>query len=303
MPPVELGAVMRAYSVARVLVSKSPIAKPGDIIHAPTGWSEYAIMSDKEFEPTSNFPGLEHPKDMIGIMGIVGLTAWLGMTLIGDPKPGETVVVSAAGGATGCIAGQIAKVRGARVIGTAGSDDKCKWLKELGFDEALNYKDSDFKKRFNEVTEDLIDVYFDSGQSLDEHLFERRPENTNPFLVGGETLDLAMGQAKLNSRFVKCGEISTYNKGEPYPYKNLNYITLMRARMEGFIVTDHMDRWGEARMELAGWVKEGKLKTTETIIGGGLKVAEQALMDLFKGINQGKLMLEVKSPESPLTKL
>lgn len=292
---------MRAYSAARVLFSKSPNAQPGDIIHAPTGWSEYAIMSDQEFEPVSHFPELDHPKDMIGIMGIVGLTAWLGMTLIGDPKPGDTVVVSAAAGATGSIAGQIAKIRGARVIGTAGSDEKCKWLKELGFDEALNYKDPGFKSKFSEVTKDLVDVYFDNGQSLSEFPVKQRQENTKHSLVGGEILDLALGQAKLNSRFIMCGQISTYNNGEPYPYKNLNYVSLMRAKMQGFIVTDHMDRWGEARTELAGWIKEGKLKTTDTVVKGGLKAAEQALVDLYKGINQGKLMVEVKSrDESPL---
>ena len=163
MPPVELGAVMRGYSAARVLFSKSAIAQPGDVIHAPTGWSEYAIVPEQLSEPMSHFPGLGHPKDMIGVMGIVGLTAWLGMALIGDPKPGDTVVVSAAAGATGSIAGQIAKIRGAKVIGTAGSDEKCKWLKELGFDEALNYKHPDFKDKFNEATKDLIDVYFDNG--------------------------------------------------------------------------------------------------------------------------------------------
>lgn len=292
---------MRGYSAARVLFSKSPTAKPGDIIHAPTGWSEYAVMSGNEFEPMSHFPELGHPKDMIGAMGIVGLTAWVGMSLIGDPKPRDTVVVSAAAGATGSIAGQIAKIRGAKVIGTAGSDEKCKWLKELGFDEALNYKDLDFGKKFIEATKDLIDVYYDNGQYLSGFSSKRRQENTKPFLVGGETLDLALGQAKLNSRFVICGQISTYNNGEPYPYKNLGYVTLMRAKMQGFIVTDHMDRWREARTELASWIKERKLKTTETIVKGGLKVAEQTLMDLFKGVNQGKLMLEVKDPdESPL---
>lgn len=180
-PPVEIGAVMRAYSVARVLFSKSEIAKPGDIIHAPTGWSEYAIMSDKEFEPTFHFPELSHPKDMIGIMGIVGLTAWIGMTLIGDPQPGDTVVVSAAAGATGSIAGQIAKIRGAKVIGTAGTEEKCKWLKELGFDEALNYKDPEFKSKFNEATKDLVDVYFDNGQSMSQTHSKKGQEILIPF--------------------------------------------------------------------------------------------------------------------------
>jgi NADPH-dependent curcumin reductase CurA len=166
---------MRGYSAARVLYSKSPNAKPGDFIHGPTGWSEYAVMSDGDFEPMSQFPGLSHPKDMIGVLGIVGLTAWIGMTLIGDPKPGELVVVSAAAGATGSIAGQIAKIRGAKVIGTAGSDEKCKWLRELGFDEVLNYKDPDFKKKFWAATNDLIDVYFDNGQSLSK-VFSKREE-------------------------------------------------------------------------------------------------------------------------------
>ncbi|KAI1261170.1 NAD(P)-binding protein [Xylariaceae sp. FL1019] len=281
VPPVGLGEVMRGFSAARVLYSKSANAKAGDIIHAPTGWAEYAIMSEKEFEPSAHFPELGHPKDLLVTMGIVGLTAWVGMTLIGKPKPGDTVVISAAAGATGSIAGQLAKIYGARVVGIAGSDDKCRWLKELGFDEALNYKDSDFSDKFNKATEKFIDVYFDS--------------------VGGEILDLALGQAAQNSRFVMCGQISAYNNPKPYAFKNLNNVILMRCNMQGFIVLDHMEHWGRARKELAGWVKEGKLKTTETIVKGGLKVAEQTLVDLYKGVNHGKLMLEIKNPaESPL---
>lgn len=160
---------MRGGTVCRVLASKSSQAKEGDLVSGMTGWTEYAILPEGQFEPTSNFPGLKEPKDMLSGLGLTGLTAWAGMTQIGDPKPGETVVVSGAAGATGSVAGQIAKIKGARVVGIAGSDDKCKWLvDELGFDVALNYKDSDFKSKFTEATKQFIDVYYDNGKQSRE---------------------------------------------------------------------------------------------------------------------------------------
>lgn len=157
---------MRGFSACRVLASKSKRAAKGDIVTGFTGWTQYAVMADAQFEPLP--PGLEHhsPKDLVSTLGITGLTAWWGMTQIANPQAGETVVISAAAGATGSVAGQIAKLRGARVVGICGSDDKCSWLtNELGFDVALNYKADDFDARFAEATKDFINVYFDNGNS------------------------------------------------------------------------------------------------------------------------------------------
>jgi NADPH-dependent curcumin reductase CurA len=166
MPPVPIGGLMRGITVSRVLASKNPKAPVGEFVVGPTGWTEIAVLNEGTFEPASNFPGVKAPQDMLSALGLTGMTAWLGMTLIGEPKAGETVVVSGAAGATGSVAGQIAKIKGARVIGIAGSDDKCKWLvDELGFDVALNYKDPDFKKKFKEATPNFVDVYFDNGEA------------------------------------------------------------------------------------------------------------------------------------------
>lgn len=158
---------MRGVGVARVVASRSKLAVKGDLVTGLTGWTEYAILPDGQFEPTP--PGLEsrQPQQLLSVLGLTGLTAWWGMTQIGGPRPGETVVVSAAAGATGSVAGQIAKIKGARVVGICGDDEKCEWLTtELGFDVALNYKAEGFEAKFVEATGDLIDVYFDNGESL-----------------------------------------------------------------------------------------------------------------------------------------
>jgi len=177
--------------------------------------------------------------------------------------------VSGAAGATGSVVGQIAKLKGARVLGLAGSDDKVEWLKELGFDDALNYKDKDFFKKFRSATKDLIDVFFDN--------------------VGGEILDLALSRAKAHSRFVMCGGISQYNSSKPQGPKNYLMIVSMRIRMEGFIVFDYQNQYPQALRDLAQWLSEGKIKRKETIVKGGLSQAEKALTDLYNGVNTGKL--------------
>lgn len=165
LPPVEIGAVMRASGACRVIASKNPKVKVGELVSGLPGWQQYAVLKAGWYEPQANFPELKDAKNIIALFGLTGMTAWVGMTQIGDPKPGELVVVSGAAGATGSVAGQVAKARGARVIGIAGGDDKCKWLvDELGFDQALNYKDPAFKQQFLDATKDHIDVYFDNGE-------------------------------------------------------------------------------------------------------------------------------------------
>jgi NADPH-dependent curcumin reductase CurA len=196
------------------------------------------------------------------------LTAYFGIIEVGKVKPGDFVVVSGAAGATGSVVGQIAKLKGATVLGLAGSDEKVQWLKELGFDDALNYKDKDFFKKFRAATKNLIDVFFDN--------------------VGGEILDLALSRAKPHSRFVMCGGISQYNSSKPQGPKNYLMIVSMRIRMEGFVVFDFEDRYPDALRDLSKWLGEGKIQRRETIVKGGLSQAEHALADLYKGINTGK---------------
>jgi NADPH-dependent curcumin reductase CurA len=284
MPPVPIGGLMRGITVSRVLASKNPKAPVGEFVVGPTGWTEIAVLSEGTFEPASNFPGIQAPQDMLSALGLTGMTAWLGMTLIGEPKAGETVVVSGAAGATGSVAGQIAKIKGARVVGIAGSDDKCKWLvDELGFDVALNYKDADFKKKFKEATPNFVDVYFDN--------------------VGGEILDMNLARAKEFSRFVMCGGISQYNTADRKGPVHITNVIVMRIKMQGFIVTDHTDKWAQARGEISKWVEEGKIKKTETIVKGGLRAAESSLIDLYKGVNTGKLIIEVRHPDETPSKL
>ncbi|ROT38192.1 zinc-binding dehydrogenase [Sodiomyces alkalinus F11] len=280
VPPVAIGEPMRAATVSRVLASKSPKAKPGDILPTLAGWTEYAIIPDATIQPIDTYPPVTHPSDYLSVIGMTGLTAYFGMLRIGEPRAGDTVVVSGAAGATGSVAGQIAKLRGARVVGIAGSDDKCAWLtRELGFDAAINYKDPDFPRKFREATPDRIDVFFDN--------------------VGGEVLDLALGRAKEFARFVICGGISQYNSSNVQGPKNFLSVISMRIKMQGFIVLDYAKEFTAARKELAQWLDEGKIKRKETILKGGLQVAEQGLIDLYKGINTGKLMVEIKSPTAP----
>ncbi|KAG7134340.1 putative NADP-dependent oxidoreductase YfmJ like protein [Verticillium longisporum] len=277
LPPVQIGETMRGAAVSRILASKSDKAAAGDIIPTYAGWAEHAILPPAAIQPAAAYPPISHPTDYLSVLGTTGLTAYFGMLRIGEPKAGETVVVSGAAGATGSVAGQLAKIRGARVIGIAGSDDKCKWLTDdLGFDVAINYKDPDFRKKFKEATPNFVDVYFDN--------------------VGGAVLEAALDRAKEHARFVICGAISQYNTSTPAGPRNYTQIITMRIKMQGFIVLDFAKEFPQARKELAQWLDEGKIKRKDTIVQGGLKVAEQALVDLYNGINTGKMIVEIKNP-------
>ncbi|KAL1843601.1 hypothetical protein VTJ49DRAFT_884 [Mycothermus thermophilus] len=279
VPPVQIGEVMRAMTISRVLASRSAKARPGDIVTATLGIREVGIVNENQVDPPMSSLPLGRVTDLLGVFGMTGLTAFFGMTKIGEPKAGETVVVSAAAGATGSVAAQIAKIAGARVIGIAGSDEKCRWLKEeLGLDVALNYKDPDFKKKFKEATPKYIDVFFDN--------------------VGGEQLEMALARANTFARFVMCGGISQYNSNAPSgPSRAFFNVISQRIKMQGFIVFDYAKEYQTALAQLAQWVAEGKLKRRETIIKGGIASADEAFKQLFQGGNIGKLMIEVKKPE------
>ncbi|KAF2105391.1 NADP-dependent leukotriene B4 12-hydroxydehydrogenase [Lophiotrema nucula] len=283
IPPVQIGEVMRGYGIGIVKASKSSKFPVGTYASGMCGWSEYVVLKDKHLE-SLDLPEGAVPTDVLSVLGMTALTAYFGILDVGQVKKGDFVVVSGAAGATGSVVGQIAKLKGATVLGLAGADDKIRWLKEeLGFDEALNYKDPDFAKKFRTATKDLIDVFFDN--------------------VGGEILDMALARAKPHARFVICGAISQYNKGKAQGPANYLMIISMRVRMQGFIVTDYAAQFPEAKKQLAQWLSEGKLKRKDTIVKGGLEKAQQALVDLFNGANTGKLLVEVAKPEDVKAKL
>ncbi|KAJ5166716.1 NADP-dependent oxidoreductase YfmJ [Penicillium canariense] len=283
--PVEIGAVMRGQSIAQVVSVGTSLAstfQPGDWVVAYSGWQEYAVLGAKEVEKVVLPPG-GRPTDAMSVLGITGLTAYFGMLEVGHPREGDTVVVSGAAGATGMVAGQIAKIKGAkRVVGLAGSKDKCDFLvRELGFDAAINYKDADWRNQLKEATPEYIDVFFDN--------------------TGGEILDACLARAARDSRFVICGAISQYNVAKPQGPTSFMTVISQRVTMKGFIVFDYADKYPIAQKELASWLSEGKLKRKEHIVPGGIEGAPQALVDLYKGVNTGKMMVEVAPVSEALT--
>ncbi|KAL4771851.1 hypothetical protein BDW60DRAFT_188513 [Aspergillus nidulans var. acristatus] len=275
--PVKIGAVMRGVSMSRVVAVGKDLASKfqvGDWVSAYTGWQEYAVLGKDDVEKIT-IPVGGRPTDVLSVLGLTGLTAYFGMIEIGQPRPGDTVVVSGAAGATGMVAGQIAKIKGAkRVIGLAGTQDKCEFLvKELGFDVAINYKSPDWRKQLKAATPDYINVYFDN--------------------VGGEILDACLARAAPFSRFVMCGAISQYNTSKPKgPASYMNVIS-QRVTMKGFIVFDFAEKYAAAREELSSWLAQGKLARKDHILTGGLESAPKALVDLYAGVNTGKMMVEV----------
>ncbi|EAU34789.1 hypothetical protein ATEG_04342 [Aspergillus terreus NIH2624] len=275
--PVERGAVMRGQSIAQVIGVGDSVKsqyKVGDWVIAYSGWQEYALMSAKDAQKITVPPGCQ-PTDAMSVLGMTGLTAYFGMMEVGQPKPGDTVVVSGAAGATGMVAGQIAKIQGAkRVVGLAGSADKCEFLrKELGFDAAINYKDKDWKKQLKEATPEYIDVFFDN--------------------VGGEILDACLARAARDSRFVICGAISQYNAAKPQGPASFMNVISQRVMMKGFIVFDYAKKYPVALKDLGTWLSQGKLKRKDHIVTGGLESAPQGLVNLYAGVNTGKMMVEV----------
>jgi NADPH-dependent curcumin reductase CurA len=270
--PVGIGEVMRAGGVGRVVASKNPRFAAGDYVYGMTGIQEYCLSDGSGFNKVD--PKAAPLPVYVGALGMTGLTAYFGLLDVGQPKPGDTVVVSGAAGATGSVAGQIAKIKGCRVVGIAGGPAKCQYLvKDLGFDAAIDYKSEELPKALRERCPKGIDVYFDN--------------------VGGETLDAVLAQINLGARVAICGAISQYNNTTPIKGPS-NYLSLLvnRATMRGFIVFDFAGRYAEAGRELAGWLAAGKLKSREDIVDG-LQSFPEALLKLFKGENNGKLMIKV----------
>ena len=258
-----------------MIASNSSRYAVGDTVFSMMGWQDHAVIDEGAASAQVVPPGLE-PTAVLSVFGVTGMTAYFGLLDIGQPKPGDTVVVSGAAGATGSVVGQIAKIKGAeRVIGIAGTDEKCAWLvDELGFDAAINYKTDNIGARLRELCPKGIDVYFDN--------------------VGGEILDTCLGQLALKGRVVCCGAISAYNDDRADIYGLKNYFTLItrRARMEGFLILDYLDRFPEAQGEMFGWVLDGKVKHAEHVVDG-LENAPDALNLLFTGGNTGKVIVRV----------
>jgi NADPH-dependent curcumin reductase CurA len=272
LPAIELGAVVRSAGAGVVVESKNPKFAQGDRVFTMVGWQKYAIVSDGD-RPMTIPEGIAL-EDALSVLGVTGLTAYFGLTEIGQPKAGETLLVTGAAGATGSVVVQIAKAKGCRVIGVAGSDAKCAWLTgELGADAAINYKTENVGQRLGETCPAGIDVFFDN--------------------VGGPILNEALARLALHARVVLCGAISQYEKFENV-YGPPNYINLIarRARMEGFIVLDYMHRYMEGAMALGALLAEGKLKHKTTVIQG-LDNAPDALRRLFTGEHEGKLLVRV----------
>lgn len=276
MPPVEIGQVMRGIAIGVVEESKNPNFQRGDLVSGMLGWQDYTIVPENNISSLSRLPHpLPYPLTaFLGPLGSTGWTAYFGLLDIGQPKAGETVVVSAASGAVGSVVGQIAKIKGCRVVGITGSDEKCRWLtQELGFDAAINYKTADLETELAQSCPDGIDVYFDN--------------------VGGSILDAVLTKINLFARIPLCGLISTYNATEPVPGPyNYNQILMKRARVQGFIILDYFSRISEAVTDIGEWLNQGKIKYALEIVEG-LENAPSAILKLFDGNKKGKLAVKV----------
>ena len=272
VPPIGIGEVMRAGALGRVVGSKNPAFAVGDHVYGALGVQQFAVSAGKGL--TKVDPKLAPLPVYLGTLGMPGMTAYFGLLDIGKPKEGDTVIVSGAAGAVGMVVGQIAKIKGCRVVGIAGGQDKCQYVvRELGFDSAIDYKAEDVRKSLRTHCPDGINVYFDN--------------------VGGDILEAALANLARGARIVICGAISQYCATGPVKGPS-NYMSLLvnRASMTGMVVFDYADRYAVAGREMAGWMAAGKLKTREHIVEG-LETFPDTLLQLFKGENTGKLILKI----------
>ena len=277
VPKIAIGETMRAGTTAQVVASRHPDYRPGDVVSGMFGWQDYALSNGRGFIPVTRLPpGVPIPLAM-GVLGITGLTAYFGMLDAGSVREGDAVLVSGAAGATGSVAAQIAKLKGARVVGVAGGPEKCRWLTgELGLDAAIDYRAGDLGKRVAELFPKGIDVFFDN--------------------VGGEILEQALVRLAVHGRIVLCGAISFYNDLDATaPLRQWSRLLVSRGRVQGLLVTDYAARFGEAAAELGRWVGEGRLQHRVDIVDG-LENAPDAFRRLFTGENLGKQLVRIAEP-------
>ena len=273
VPPFQLGAVIEAGAVGRVIQSHHPHFAAGEIVQGMFGWQQYAISGGQGVFKVD--PALAPVSTALGVLGMPGLTAYFGLLDVGRPKPGETVVISGAAGAVGSLAGQIARIQGCRAVGIAGSEEKIRYLvDELGFDDAFNYKTTaDYSARLRALCPDGIDVYFDN--------------------VGGAITDAVFPLINSGARLVICGQIAQYNMEKPdVGPRWLWQLIVRQARSEGFLIYQFADRFPEGIRQLAAWLREGRLKYRETITDG-IENAPRAFIGMLQGENIGKALVRV----------
>ncbi|WP_341889932.1 NADP-dependent oxidoreductase [Variovorax sp. YR752] len=277
IPPVGIGEVMRAGGIGVVVASKNPAFAVGDKVSAGLGVQEYALFPADQIKRAGLVkidPRLGSDTQWLNVLGMPGMTGYFGLMDVGQPKAGETVVVSGAAGAVGQTVGQLAKIKGCRVVGIAGGPDKCRWVvEELGFDACIDYKAGSVRDGLKQHCPDGVDIYFDN--------------------VGGDILDTVLTRINRKARIIICGAISQYNNTTPVRGPK-NYLSLLvnRARMEGIVVFDYADRYHLAVAEMAGYLKDGRMKSREDVVEG-LASFPATLMKLFSGQNFGKLVLKV----------
>jgi NADPH-dependent curcumin reductase len=270
IPPVEIGAVMRAGGIGQVTASEHPGFDVGDWVSGVFGVQEHALSDGRGVMTLDT--SLAEPTTYLGALGTTGLTAYFALLDTGKAKAGDTVVVSGAAGAVGSVAGQIAKIKGCRVIGIAGGPDKCRVVvEEFGFDACIDYRAGDVRKALRELAPGGVDVYFDN--------------------VGGEILDDVLTRLARGARVVICGAVSQYNEDAVRGPANYMMLLVARASMTGMLVFDYADRYGEALAEMAGWYRERRLVSREQVVHGTVADFPRALLMLFEGANTGKLIL------------
>lgn len=271
-PAVEVGAVMVGGVVGKVIESRTPLFSVGDIVEGPLGWQEFAISNGSNLRKVDR--SLAPLSFSLGVLGMPGLTAYFGLLTIGQPAPGDTVVVSAASGAVGQVVGQIARIMGCKVVGIAGSREKIAYIvDDLGFDYGINYKSEDLKTVLSNLCPEGIDVYFDN--------------------VGGFITDTVMEQINTGARIPICGQISQYNLAEPeLAPRNLRILITHQAKMEGFLVGQFSAQFEYARQRLNKWIKSGQLRYLEDIVDG-IENAPSAFIGMMSGRNVGKLLVKV----------
>ena len=273
LPPVQIDEVVRSGGIGKIVESKNENFSKGDLVSGMVGWQTHHIPSENDLKTMRKVPDVLPIPTMLNIFGSTGITAYFGLLDIGNPQPGETVVVSGAAGATGAMVCQIAKIKGCHVIGIAGGDEKCSWLKDCGVDDVIDYKNSNVAEELTKLAKDGIDIYFDN--------------------VGGPILESVLFLININARIICCGSISNYTGDQmPVGPRNLTMLIVRRAKMQGFLVLDYYGRASEAIDDISKWAMEGKIKHREDI-QEGIENCPETLNRLFTGQNQGKQMLKI----------